>query len=895
LKLTPSIDQIIVLPTKQSLFLFVQMIGKMWNNLAQLINGNVSFGDGTNADNINGAWANVVTPLAPNTDFTINHNLNRIPAGYLVMKKDRAVDVYDGSIAATTTQITLKATVASAAIRLFILLLLLSFGITTQAQTTNVSATITDAGGQTWNNGTYVFNFNTGGQNPPFANNGSPYTPTPISGNLDGTGSFSSIAVPSSSTITPTGTKWNITVCPQATSTCFTAVGLTITGASQTISASVIPPAISINPVPGATAYVDAEVNATKIGVHYYNLTNSVDRVCTTVVANACTVWANAGGGVTLAGPNQAVQFNDNGALGGEAQFAYDKVAHRLSLSTAGGLVVNGQNTCMQDGTNCQLLPLGFGANVVVAAVQQGGSMLMDVCTVTSGTPNISCTGALWNSSMVGYLVRANTQSNGNAFATNCVVQSVTNATNAVVNCNASYSSGAASIGLYPRDETSTINSAIGTAFTVANCGAVLIPRGVYLITSAFANLTAGIPSSCSNFGNGSGPFFYMVGFPDTIQGKGVNLVIPADFDWTTCTGSNGSCFDNMRWSSLSIIGQDFVNVPASAANKTVTTASAQNFGVHHIGSPTAQTNFFAFRLLGNGASCLRCVFDNTGPVDWGGNFGTFSGYIEGSSYLRMGANSTLQISGNGTQINGVEFYAGGAQIFCSQGSVFASNTISAASTIFRSATTSADIYFDGCKTSASSSANTFFATGGNLLTVHATHSRISGTSTHMFNGPVNYFDDGGNTIASTVGDLASWTIASSVAGGSGDNINGACTGVATASQTLGLYGTGPNVTASTCTSTTIGSGYLMKSRGQIYGLVGNATAGGVNASSGLVTVIKNGADQTMTMTFGTGTTAQTTTNPVSFVPGDLISFKFTTQAAETLAGVKISTIISRN
>lgn len=126
MKIAPNLNFTVVEPTKSSLENFVQMIRTVYQNLIQAINGNLGFGDGTNLDNINGSWINAVTPVASNTDFTVNHNLQRIPSGYWVMQKDRAVDIYTGSVTATSTQITLRATVASAAIRLFIIGLLFS-------------------------------------------------------------------------------------------------------------------------------------------------------------------------------------------------------------------------------------------------------------------------------------------------------------------------------------------------------------------------------------------------------------------------------------------------------------------------------------------------------------------------------------------------------------------------------------------------------------------------------------------------------------------------------------------------------------------------------------------------------------------------------------------------
>jgi hypothetical protein len=125
MKATPNLNFTTVLPTKESLATFVTMLRSIYQHLTDVINGHIGFGDGTNADNVDGAWVNVVTPAAPNTDFTVNHNLGRLPVGYWIMQKDRAVDVYTGSVASTKTQLTLRATVASAVIRLFIIGVLL--------------------------------------------------------------------------------------------------------------------------------------------------------------------------------------------------------------------------------------------------------------------------------------------------------------------------------------------------------------------------------------------------------------------------------------------------------------------------------------------------------------------------------------------------------------------------------------------------------------------------------------------------------------------------------------------------------------------------------------------------------------------------------------------------
>ena len=125
------------------------MLRSVYQNLVGVINGHIGFGVGTSSDNIDGVWANVVAPVAPNTDFTITHNLGRIPVGYWPMQKDRACDVYTGSVAATKTQLTLRAAVASAVLRLFIIGLL--FGLlvsTTKAQSTSVTVIGVQTGDQ---------------------------------------------------------------------------------------------------------------------------------------------------------------------------------------------------------------------------------------------------------------------------------------------------------------------------------------------------------------------------------------------------------------------------------------------------------------------------------------------------------------------------------------------------------------------------------------------------------------------------------------------------------------------------------------------------------------------------------------------------------------------------
>ncbi len=110
-----------LLPSRSDLRSHHSMLSGLWERMARAVNGRMSFGDGTSSDNIDGVWATPVTPGVANTDFTVTHNLGRIPSGFLVFNKSAACDVYQGSVAWTTSQITLRATVVGVTVKLFIM------------------------------------------------------------------------------------------------------------------------------------------------------------------------------------------------------------------------------------------------------------------------------------------------------------------------------------------------------------------------------------------------------------------------------------------------------------------------------------------------------------------------------------------------------------------------------------------------------------------------------------------------------------------------------------------------------------------------------------------------------------------------------------------------------
>lgn len=122
------------------------------------------------------------------------------------------------------------------------------------------------------------------------------------------------------------------------------------------------------------------------------------------------------------------------------------------------------------------------------------------------------------------------------------------------------------------------------------------------------------------------------------------------------------------------------------------------------------------------------------------------------------------------------------------------------------------------------------------------------------------------------------WSCGTSIPTITGRIIQASCTGTATSSTTLGL-------SFIACTSVA-GLKIPFGSSGTIGQLECIANTGGSNASSGAVTVLKNGVAQTLVCTIGTGTACNDLTHSFSVVAGDSINLNFTTQAAETLASL---------
>lgn len=166
---------------------------------------------------------------------------------------------------------------------LTLFLFLILFPSSLLAQSTTVTLQVTDADGQTWNNGTWTVNglvlagaskFTIVGTNTVVPNQSQ-------TGTLSATGGATFTLTPNAS-IAPFGSQWSITVCPQATSSCLTSLS-TIAGATQTVTLNPSGIRISTTSAPyyPVLAYQDLEVSG-PAGAMYFNLTTNQYRSCGT-------------------------------------------------------------------------------------------------------------------------------------------------------------------------------------------------------------------------------------------------------------------------------------------------------------------------------------------------------------------------------------------------------------------------------------------------------------------------------------------------------------------------------------------------------------------------------------------------------------------------------------
>ena len=238
--------------------------------------------------------------------------------------------------------------------RLLPILLLLS--ALAAAQSTSVTLQVTDTpDGQPWNNGNWSAVLvsmpgavNTG---PPFFISGT-NTSVPNqrqNGALSGTGGTAFTLTPNAS-ISPAGTAWQLTVCPQATSPCFTQFVIAV-GATQNVTLN--PSSIRINGntmSPTTLAYADTEIVSPPVAAQYFNVTLLSQRIWNGTNWAAMGTGGGGGGGDTflvngVATANQTtINFLNSAATNGLTLSFSNPSAGNVQLGLSGALTASGLN-----------------------------------------------------------------------------------------------------------------------------------------------------------------------------------------------------------------------------------------------------------------------------------------------------------------------------------------------------------------------------------------------------------------------------------------------------------------------------------------------------------------------------------------------------------------------
>lgn len=157
-------------------------------------------------------------------------------------------------------------------------LLLLLYSLSIAAQTTAVTATVTDSQSVTWINAPYTVKWS--GEGHPSTTSGQFFT-TSFSGTTNASGQLS-LTVTDVAYIVPINSKWQVCVAPATSSSTNWCVDIAITGASENISsqiAGIIQPPV-ITGAPLAKAYADSEVTGTP-GNLYFRLSDQEFRCYT--------------------------------------------------------------------------------------------------------------------------------------------------------------------------------------------------------------------------------------------------------------------------------------------------------------------------------------------------------------------------------------------------------------------------------------------------------------------------------------------------------------------------------------------------------------------------------------------------------------------------------------
>jgi len=438
-------------------------------------------------------------------------------------------------------------------------------------------------------------------------------------------------------------------------------------------------------------------------------------------------------------------------------------------------------------------------------------------------------------------------------------------------------------------DDTALINAAYAAVIALPHCGSLVLPSGYMMISGPI--FTTPTPNACVNL-NQDG-----AGIQITGQGEHATYFVPRP---DTTFSAAGLLIGFLSGTQASQLFDHFQVFGATAtltngAGKTILGLAQASLGFR-IAVTQLSGVASSYTLSGQEDSCMQCFTDTAGgPIIISGNvqMALYSNFS--STGLNVAAGSSLFDFGGVYNANNSVFVPHTISgIFHGKSTTF-TNPFTSASNALSIANAAAQFSCEDCtitdNTNAGSQGIAWTAAGSVRL---VGYSSVSGGTAAgggaILNtgvpGAILYIEP---TVKFSPVTFPNWT---GIVQGPAV-FQGQCTGVVTASSTLGLYGLG-NQTP-TCTGTTVNQGKIVSTVGindVLTYLRCTSTAAGVNASSGAATVLKNNAATALTCTIGTGTSCVDNTHSAAYALGDNISIQFTTQAADTLAGVACSVLV---
>jgi len=642
---------------------------------------------------------------------------------------------------------------------------------------------------------------------------------------------------------------------------------------------------------------------------------------------NNGTTWTTAG---TLTSTGTTT-YNQNGFTAIRVRCSsYTSGTAAVTLSTGTG---GGGSSGSGNGVGSGASPvLGFYLSPTCPAANTGScfqtpanTVIDEGCSWATNSPTITCTGSHFlTTAAAGQFAWGALTCNpavaqpvgGNITTThNTILTVLTDTTlNLASNPANAAASGACFIHGTPDDTAAAL---VDTAMQNATqCPRLLLSNGAYMFTTMhfFTNPTAciNLPSSYPNQAT-QGNLVLANGFE--IEGRGPGATtwyLPPDFPET------GSCVQGVlgdacwavpllgHWTGFTITGATNLSMPANKTLISLDIGNLDYFTCMNAGSSNAGTIGIEVTHWGQGEqvnvnSCGQTNMSiNGGAGGANGNF--YRLYLENGN--ATGNTPTNLLVTNG-QMNcfGCEFLGtwsnvtpvtsvivNNAGILNLYGGQFqtqtgttpigmrftgSGGTVHLHDTLFANPNSRANwISFQNL-----ASAGTPKLYLDNVILSHGS----TGTSLNDAQSVMTYYIDNESVI-----DPTGWSItggASVVA--DGHSLEGTCTGVANASVTNSLYGTGPNITTTTCASmtSTLGTGIPMTRAATLSSLFCKSTATTVSVAC---TIMVNGGASTLTCTMTAATACQDFAHTVAVVPGDLVSERIVTGAAETGANIKM-------